>query len=255
MALNELSSKSKAPNRNAPNQPVMPPAELTPDMSLLDYLRGCEPRRDGPIINIALSQTNVPDHLRDDAAQEIRILWMGIRPDLTKFKLGQILSYAHRMARNAALKLRRDMGSSVRLPGSAFRKRADGSSYVTPGVLAAPLSWSDVEAWMLTDDGIDGVQGGNLDPDFISALTTVEAMVIEPEHELDDDAREEEARRMEKLNQRRDSLTQSQYDAVRLLILGHTYEEVMEQLGIKRGILVKAANVVAELFMDEEDDA
>jgi hypothetical protein len=240
--------------RNAPNQPVLPPSHITENMSLLDYLRACTPSRDGPIIKIALSQTNVPDYLRDDAAQEIRILWMRIYPDVEKFKLGQILSYAHRMARNAALKLRRDMGSSVRLPGSAFRARPDGSSYVTPGVLAAPLSWSDVEAWMLTEDGSDGLQGGNLDPDFMNALTTVESMVVTPGEDEDSLAREEEARRLALLEDRRAQLTDIQYECVRLLVTGHSYEDVMQRLNIKRASLINAANVVAELFESEFDD-
>lgn len=96
------------------------------------------------LINIALVEMRVPHELAHDAAQEIRMAWIRTKAK-TEFSYGEVASYGHRIARHAALRARRELGSPVRLPGSAFRKRSDGTASVTPGILAAPLDWNDIE--------------------------------------------------------------------------------------------------------------
>ena len=75
-----------------------------------------------------------------------------------------------------------------------------------------------------------------------------------PGEDEDSLAREEEARRLALLEDRRAQLTDIQYECVRLLVTGHSYEDVMQRLNIKRASLINAANVVAELFESEFDD-
>ena len=95
------------------------------------------------LINIVINEQRVPPRLQDDAAQDIRIAWMKAKAK-PEFSLSQTASYAHRIGTHSALRTRRELGSAVRLPGSAFRKRKDGTSYVTPGVLADPLDWDEL---------------------------------------------------------------------------------------------------------------
>src|SRR5690606_9831826 len=145
------------------------------------YLARCQTPLERKIADIACSQTQVPNELREDAVQEIYEMWSNMRPDTKKYKPGQVASYAHQMARHAALRLRRQIGSATCLPGSAFRKRKDGSSYVTPGVLAAPVDWNELEAWFQTDgaEGMSPMQG--MDADLMSVSTLFEATTEDPE--------------------------------------------------------------------------
>ena len=106
------------------------------------------------IIEISLNETKTPHSLHEDAAQEIRMAWAKAKAK-PEFSQGETASYAHRIAVNTCRKVQRDLGSAVRLPGSAFRKRRDGTSYVTPGVLSAPLDWAEVEERLNRDGGDD----------------------------------------------------------------------------------------------------
>ena len=134
---------------------VVAPAHLTNEMSLLDYLANCQPPIDKKLIDIALVQTQTPHSLREDAAQEIRIMWATLKPNIERYEPGQIAAYAHFVAKHASWRLRRALGSPVNLPGSAFRKRKDGTSYVTPGVLSVPLDWHDLEHWFNTSESME----------------------------------------------------------------------------------------------------
>lgn len=125
-------------------------AEREVPENLLEYLERCELAQ--KIIDIAMSQTNLPARLRDDAAQDIRMMWMSRTPDQVRFEQSQIASYAHQIAKHAALRCRRELGSAVRLPGSAFRKRKDGSTYVQPGTIARPLDWDEMDEWFSLED-------------------------------------------------------------------------------------------------------
>lgn len=132
--------------------------------NLLQYLERTELAQ--KIIDIAMSQTNLPPRLRDDAAQDIRIMWMSRTPDVVRFEQSQIASYAHQIAKHAALRCRRELGSAVRLPGSAFRKRKDGSTYVQPGTIARPLDWDEMDEWFSMEDQPDAGVAMDTGPSF-----------------------------------------------------------------------------------------
>lgn len=224
---------------------VVPPASIPEDMSVFDYLRKCDPPLDKKIIDIACSQSQVPQELKDDAAQEIALMWSRMRPDTSLYKPGQIASYAHRMARHAALHLRRELGSAVRLPGSAFRKRKDGSSYVSPGVLATALDWNELESWFQTDELSDGGLSSALSSD-LSGLTRMleEEAAVSPE-ESEESLRKE---RLKLLLSRQAALTKRQVAIMVALIEGATYEEVMAEQNIKKGVLMREVAVASSVL-------
>lgn len=235
----DISSNSK--QRKA----VVPPKEITKDMSVFDYLRKCDPPLDKKIIDIACSQRGVPPELKDDAAQEIAIMWSQMKPDTKKYKPGQIASYAHHMAQHAALRLRRELGSAVRLPGSAFRKRKDGSSYVNPGVLAAALDWNELESWFQTDELADGSLMSALSGELSGLSQMLENETASSPEESEDAIRRD---RLELLNSRKDALTQRQVAIMAALIEGATYEEVMAEQGIKKGVLMREFAVASSVL-------
>lgn len=244
-------SESNAINLNPAarqRKAVVPPNKVTKDMSVFDYLRGCQPPLDKKIIDIACSQSSVPGDLKDDAAQEIALMWSQMKPDTKRFKPGQIASYAHQMARHAALRLRREIGSSVRLPGSAFRKRKDGSSYVTPGVLAQALDWNELESWFQTDgDGAEAMAGmSSLSMDLEGVVQMLEEEgKISAEEDADEAARVE---RMDILEAHREELSARQFSIMRALIEGANYEEVMAEHGIKKGVLMREVAVASSII-------
>jgi hypothetical protein len=106
------------------------------------------------LVEISIAEAKVPPSLKDEAAQEIRIDWLKAKVK-AQYTKGEVASYAYRIGCHSALRVRRELGSAVRLPGSAFRKRKNGESYVSPGVLAAPLDWDDMEEWLVTNDDDD----------------------------------------------------------------------------------------------------
>lgn len=237
---------AKAPKQARARQAVVPPKKVTKDMSLFDYLRQCTPPLDQKIIDIACSQTQVPPELKKDAGQEIAMMWSQMKPDTKKYKPGQIASYAHRMAGHAALRTRRELGSSVRLPGSAFRKRKDGSSYVTPGVLAAALDWNEMENWFQTEDGggenpaassVFAGEMGNV------AQTAEEVAVAEENYE-----ELQAAERLELLVTREKLLTPRQFAIMKSLIEGDTYDEVMAAQKIKKGVLMREIAIASSVM-------
>lgn len=235
-----VTTKTPARQRKA----VVPPKRVTKDMSVFDYLRKCQPPLDKKIIDIACSQSGVPLELKDDAAQEISVMWSQMKPDTKKYKPGQIASYAHQMARHAALRLRRELGSSVRLPGSAFRKRKDGSSYVTPGVLAAALDWNELETWLQVDDRSLDAGAIGISQDLSGALTEEDPSLVAAE----DSEAQARAERLDRLDAHKDDLTPRQYNVMRALIEGATYDEVMTECGIKKGVLMREIAVAGSLL-------
>jgi hypothetical protein len=236
-----------AANAARTRKPVVPPAIIPETMTLLDYLSQCQPALDQKIIDIACSQTQIPQELKKDAAQEIRLMWAAQKPDVAAFKPGQIASYGHRMACHAALRLRRDLGSAVRLPGSAFRKRKDGSSYVTPGVLAHALEWDKLEGWFNADGG----EGGEA-PSSMDGMSSDMGLnpLIGGESEM---AQEEDshmvavAERMEQLEAARDELTPRQFEIMRTLIEGSSLEDVMKDQDIKKGVLMREIAIISSI--------
>jgi len=230
---------------------VVPPEKVHKNMSLFEYLASCRPPIDKKIIEIALSQAQVRRDLREDAGQEIRMMWATLKPDIKRFKPGQIASYAHRIAVHAALKLRRELGSSVRLPGSAFRKRKDGSSYVTPGVLSVPLDWNELESWF---DASENVEAGefvqSVEPSLLPNIDGISESDSETQSEVDE---EEEVRRarLESLEQHAKKLSRRQYNVLARLIAGESFEDIQARTGYKKGVVLREIAIGASLIGNE----
>jgi DNA-binding CsgD family transcriptional regulator len=215
---------------------VVPPEKITKGMSLFEYLNQCNPPLDNKIIDIAIAQTQVPPELKLDAGQDIRLTWSQMKPDVKKYKPGQIASYAHRIARHTALRLRRELGAATRLPGSAFRKKKDGSTYVTPGLLSVPLQWEELESWLDTDEAADsafqlnnstGSEISSALSDFATSSTSVE-----------DEEMETMNQRLALVNSKADKLTMQQREILVLMIRGESYESVQRRLNLKRAMLL-----------------
>lgn len=216
------------------------PQQIHDTMSLYDYLAACNPPMAEKLIDIALAAYNAPRQLRDEIAQEIRIAWVVRKPDHTRFEPAQIAAYAYRIAYHTTLKSWREMGSPVRLPGSAFRKRADGSTYVTPGLLAAPLEWSEMDNWFRTDDLPDFDGQAAHTAHHPAALDANGDEVPEGEEPIDEED-ELIRRRQDFLDEHRGpcSVTDLEYDTLSLLIAGHDCDRIQDTLRLKRGQLHK----------------
>ncbi len=238
----DLNNPQAAPRQR---KAVVPPKKVTKEMSVYDYLRECQPPLDKKIIDIACSQSQVPMDLKDDAGQEIAMMWSQMKPDTKKYKPGQIASYAHQMARHAALRLRREIGSSVRLPGSAFRKRKDGTSYVNPGVLAAALDWNELESWFQTDELADSTSMASFSGDLSGLTQLLEDEAVATPEETEEGVRNE---RLDLLNSRKDVLTPRQIAIMSALIEGATYEEIMAEQKIKKGVLMREIAVAGSVM-------
>lgn len=223
---------------------VVPPAVIKEGMSVFDYLQKCTPPLHQKIIDIACSQAMVPVDLRKDAGQEIAMMWAQMKPDTKKFKPGQIASYAHRMAKHAALRLRRELGSSVRLPGSAFRKKKDGTSYVNPGVLSSALDWNELENWFQTDELPDNPAQGAFSGVNSDAFSSIEEESVDP----GDSEEAQKAERLELLNSRSKYLTPRQVQIMKALIEGASYEDIMVEHDIKRGVLMREISLVSSFL-------
>jgi len=214
---------------------VVPPEKLKKGINLMEYLSSCQPPLDKKIIDISIAQTGVPSELRDDAAQEIRVTWTMMKPDIREYKPGQIAAYAHRVARHTALRVRRDLGSAVRLPGSAFRKKKDGSTYVTPGLLAAPLQWEELEGWLDTDDAADSTFSiNNLSPEVSYVIEEFEQAITQ----VDDEETETMNQRLSLVNAKAHVLSPLQRDILIHLITGDSYESIQNKLKLKRAMLL-----------------
>jgi DNA-directed RNA polymerase specialized sigma24 family protein len=227
---------------------VVAPQKVNKNMTLFEYLANCQPPIDKKIIDIAMAQTQVPRELREDAGQEIRLVWSTLKPDIQRFKPGQIASYAHRIATHAALRLRRELGSSVRLPGSAFRKRKDGSSYVTPGVLSVALDWNELESWF---DASDNVEAGELTQTLEpSLLLNLDGMTEDADEggQMVDEEEEQRRARLESLERHAKRLSRRQYTVLARLIAGESFEDIQTRIGHKKGVVLREIAIGASLI-------
>lgn len=239
-----LEGSEAAINEDKRRKAVVPSQVVVEGISLFEYLRTCTPPIDQKIIDISIAQTQVPQELRPDAAQEIRVVWSQMTPDLGRFRPGQIASYAHRMAKHTALRVRRELGSSVRLPGSAFRKRRDGSSYVTPGVLSVALDWNELEGWLDMDNAssedsfVMNLGLGIGEEDALAELGGMVEAAYTPEESEEETLKQ----RRSIIESFKDQLTDRQYQILIRLTKGDTYEEIQAALGIKKGVMMRELN-------------
>lgn len=103
------------------------------------------------VLGISVHRARVPPDLENDAKQEILEYWAKL-PARGDVSTSQLAAYAYSAGFQRALKVKRDLNAAISLPSSAFRKRSDGSSYVTPGVLASPLDWDALAETLDQDD-------------------------------------------------------------------------------------------------------
>lgn len=241
-----ITNTKKSPNRKEAN----PPAVVYEGMNLLDYLSQCRPSLDKKIIDIACAEKEVPESLKEEVSQEIQAVWAMQAPDTKKYKPSQIAAYAHRIAGQAALRIKRELGSAVRLPGSAFRLRKDGSSYLNPGILAQALDWNELESWMDVGDGELGFEemlGCSME--FDNPM-----MKMEEKGSVTSESEEEEAAkhvRLEYLSGISSLITEQQFNIIKSLIDGAKLEEIMAELGIKKGVLMREISI-AGTFLGPE---
>lgn len=182
------------------------------------------------LINIAIVECRVPQDLAHDAAQEIRIAWAKatVRPKSgeARFSFGEVASYGHYIARHAALRTRRELGSPVRLPGSAFRKRKDGTTSVTPGLLAKPLDWNELEERRVLDDA-----------------TPIEGLDLVAPQE-DEAAHRTLALTPEKAAAFRNSLTKTQWVILSGILEGKTMGTLEQETGLKVSTLTRQMSAI-----------
>lgn len=134
---------------------------------------------DKKLIDITLATTNTPTEIRKDVAQHICEKWSQSLVD-PQYKPGQVASYAYRISRHAAFRERREIGHPVRLPGNIFRKRADGTTYATPGTIAAPLDIDEL-AEVIADpksERPDSPLGYDIPEDFMEILSERQAYLL-----------------------------------------------------------------------------
>jgi len=235
--------------RDERRKAVVPPEQLSAGMSLLDYLSNCRPPLDAKLIDIAIAQTQTPHSLRDDAAQDIRIMWSSYKPDTKRYKPGQIASYAHFIAKQTCWRLRRLLGGPVCLPGSAFRKRKDGSSYVTPGLLSVPLDWHDLERWFNTTESAEQAEYVRepeaFPPPDMDAIMESPVEGDDSTSESDDQLRDS---RLEMLERHARKLSGPTYDVLRQLVCGDSLDEIERATGIKRRVVIREIYLGASLI-------
>lgn len=221
---------------------VVPPEFISKDMTLFDYLSLCQPPLEKRIAEISIVKNKVPSELHDEAVQEIYMKWATQYPDVEAYKPGQIAAYAYRMASNECLRIRRDLGSPVRLPGCAFRTKSDGTQYINPGHLAAPLDWSELEQIFNADDNTA------VNPAAASAMGEIyDAMTDNAASEVDE---EEQMRheRLELLMARKNDLTEDQLRIMIALTNGEKLEDIAQQMNMKQSVLKRSIFIAASVI-------
>ena len=237
----ELTSSEIHPNRKTSRPP--PVAKQKPNMHLYDYLRLCDPPLDEKIIDIACAETQVPLGLRKEARQEIRATWVTNKPNLT-FQTGQIASYAHRIARQTCLRVRRDLGSAVRIPASAFRKDAPASA-LTPGLLAPSLDYSELESWMCMERTAEASFGEH-------ALLFGAVEISSDDNNTDDLVRAKT--RLAMVQNIGHILTNRQSRIMEALIMGAELPEIAHELQVPMATIRNELAIVTDLLTQASDD-
>ncbi len=165
--------------------------------------------------NRKLGVPPIPESLHDDVTQEISLAWAKIRANMD-FGEGKTASFAHRIAWQTGLKVWRELGSAAKLPGNAFRKRADGPTYVDIGTIATPLSLHAETSE---------------DRDWIDSMLEL-SDAGETEEEVSDERLEQV--RISKLSKLRKKLSAMQLRAVLLLLEGKEMPEIGGALGLNK---------------------
>lgn len=226
---------------------VVPSPDAKQGINMFDYLRTCTPPLHKKIIDISCSKAKVFGDLKDEAAQDICIVWANVIPDLSKYTPNEIASYADRIGQHTALRTKREMGSAVKLPGSAFRIKKDGTSYINPGILSDAIPWSSIETWMMLEDSADGAfkMPAELSGDLVAEPDMMSSTLVVSEESLE--AQTTDAR-MQMLEDRKSIMTANQYNILRDLIEGLSMEEIMNKHNVKKGILLREISVAGSFL-------
>lgn len=94
------------------------------------------------VTDIVLAKVSVPWHLREDAAQEVHAAWAALTAK-SNFARNQLARYAYMSGQHAALKLRRNIGAVVAIPGALFRTGRDTAFMEAIGAAVNPKDVDD----------------------------------------------------------------------------------------------------------------
>lgn len=94
------------------------------------------------LTDIVLAKVSVPWHLREDAAQEVHVTWASLTAK-PNFARNQLARYAYLSGQHAALKLRRNIGAVVTIPGALFRTGRDTAFMEAIGAAVNPKDVED----------------------------------------------------------------------------------------------------------------
>lgn len=185
------------------------------------------------LTEIALAQTKVPPSLREDATQEIHLAWATYRADIS-LKPGQIASYANRIAHHACLRVRRELGLPVRLPGSAFRRKENGDIQVDLRRFVDPLSWDEIAERVVGRQDNPGA-----DPEGWEHLISYDG--TDPDAAL---SREDEQRVQELY----DRMSPRQREVIDALRCGLAFNELAEHFGLSSSLIQRELSAIRKTF-------
>jgi len=167
---------------------------------------------------MAIAKTGLPYDYKEDAKQEISIVWLKYAPMLDKTE-SQILAYAYLIAQNEANRLRRDLCNAVRLPGNAFREKKNGDTYVQVGHLAAAVNFEDLGEVLASDAIRDSAEA---EYDAMSEVEVEERMEFLSESET------------------YQSLSKSQRQIVELVSKGHSILDIQEIMNVQESTVLRS---------------
>lgn len=94
------------------------------------------------ITDIVMAKVAMPWTLRDDATQEVHATWARLHANPV-FVRNQVARYAYMAGQHAALKLRRDIGAVVAIPGALFRTGRNTAFMESIGAAVNPKDVDD----------------------------------------------------------------------------------------------------------------
>ena len=121
-------------------------------MDLYNYLT--EKNLLNKVVNISSQKGNMDEALKEDARQEIMILFFQTQIDLSMTEKS-IIAYAYKIAERCVGRVKKNMYNISKLPDSAFRtyKSVSGEEKTlsTPANFIAPKDFSDIDEYVYVD--------------------------------------------------------------------------------------------------------
>jgi hypothetical protein len=124
-------------------EPLMTTLTLVPapkPASIFDYLT--VNKLLAKVTAVSIKKANLPQHLRDDAAQEMHLAWsqIAVKPE---FAQSQICAYAVLSGHHAGLRLRRELGAVTAIPKSLFEPGREDLFIRSIGAATNPANIDD----------------------------------------------------------------------------------------------------------------